>query len=192
MRLGIGEDEYAIGCIGAIRDKKNQLELIQRTAPALANLLPNMRLHFFGDFAPDSDPYAQRCLASVRDLGLESQVVFHGHTADIAEATRVLDCIVIGARHEGLARCMIEGMACGIPVVSFAVCSAREMLVDTGAGRVVTLGDHIGLVEALADVARDRPERTLMGHRGRTAAQVLFDVNRIRASYQALYDEVMQ
>lgn len=188
--LGIAPEEFAIGCIGAIRDKKNQLELIERTGPKLFAAAPTARFHFFGDFHPQEDVYAARCADTVERLGLSERVVFHGHLPDMPQQLKALDAIVIGARNEGLARAMIEGMACGIPVVSFAVCSAQEMLGESGAGRVVRSGDHTALASALVDVAGDSAARVEMGRRGRATAERLFNAERIRARYCEIYDEL--
>lgn len=188
--LGVAPQEFAIGCIGAIREKKNQLALIERTLPQLFADVPAARLHLFGDFHPDTDPYGARCAAAAKGAGLSGRVLFHGHVPDAAMFLKALDAIVIGANHEGLARAMIEGMACGIPVVSFSVCSAQEMLDDTGAGRVVPLGDHGALTAVLAELAADPRARVEMGRRGRATAERLFNVERIRASYMELYNDV--
>lgn len=188
--LGIAAGEFAVGCIGAVREKKNQLELIERTLPPLLAAYPAARLHLFGDFQPGKDAYAASCAAAASAAGVAGRVTFHGHLPDMAEPLKALDAITIGARHEGLARAMIEGMACGVPVVSFAVCSAREMLEDTGAGVVVPQGDHAGLAAALARLAADPGERARMGHNGREIAERRFYMARIRAEYTKLYDDI--
>ena len=190
-RLGIAPDEYAVGCIGVIRDKKNQLELLTRTVPDLLRQVPGARLHFFGDYEPKRDGYARLFDAALEDSGLRSAVTMHGHQPNMAGNYQALDAIVVGSRNEGLARCMIEGMAVGVPVVSFDVCSAQEMLEPTGAGIVVRQGDHAGLADALAGLARDPQRRAEMGRRGRLAAEQRFDPDHIAAAYRSLYDELL-
>jgi glycosyltransferase involved in cell wall biosynthesis len=188
--LAIAQHEFAVGCAGAVCDKKNQVELIEKMLPLLIAGCPDTRVHFFGDFSPKSDPYAARCASAVERLGMQQRVVFHGHTSNMAETLKVLDAVVIGSRREGLARAMIEGMACGLPVVSFSVCSAREMLDDTGAGQVVPIGDYIALAKALIRLAADPQGRAEIGRRGRLAAEQRFDAQRIRGRYVSLYDEI--
>ena len=189
--LGIAEGEFAIGCIGVIRDKKNQRELIERALPEVVAQAPSSRIHFFGDFKPERDRYTAECAAAVSRMGLSNNVVFHGHLSDMAGTIKALDAIVIGARHEGLARAMIEGMACAVPVVSFAVCSAREMLAATGSGIVVPMGDYGGLAAALVRLALEPEMRTAIGIRGRRTAEERFNMQRISNDYLALYEEVL-
>ena len=124
------------------------------------------------------------------ESGLQRVATMHGHQSDMAGNYQALDAIVIGSRNEGLARCMIEGMAVGVPVVSFDLCSARETLEPTGAGVVVRQGDHAGLAAVLAALAEDRQRRST-GHRGRRAAELRFDPECIAAAFRALYDEAL-
>ena len=69
--------------------------------------------------------------------------------------------VVCPSRHEGLMRGMIEAMSVGRPVVSFDICSAREMLEQSSppAGVVVPHGDYAAMTDALLRFATDlRPE----------------------------------
>lgn len=188
-RLDIEPDSFAVGCVGVIRDKKNQLELLSKTLPLLLQREARACLHFFGDYEPVRDDYCRRFAAVLCELGLQGAVTMHGHLSDMAANYQALDAIVVGSRNEGLARCMIEGMAVGVPVVSFDVCSAREMLETTGAGLVVRQGDHAGLATVLAELARDPQRRCTMGEHGRRVAEERFDPERIAVAYRALYDE---
>jgi len=68
---------------------------------------------------------------------------------------------------------MIESLACGTPVVSFDVCSAREILVQYNCGRVVPQGDYAGLVRELATLARNTFLRNALGVHGSQTAREL-------------------
>ncbi len=191
-RLGIADGQFSVGCVGVIREKKNQLELLSRMLPPLLRQAPRAHLHFFGDYEPGTDTYARRFSATLDELGLHHAVTMHGHRSGMARIYMALDAVVIGSRNEGLARCMIEAMATGIPVVSFDVCSAGEMLEATGAGVVVRQGDHIGLADALAGLAVRPDIRRDMGVCGRAVAESRFDADQIVAAYRALYDEALK
>lgn len=187
MRLGIEHDEFAVAVAGAIRNKKNQLELIQKGLPPIIKGVQQARIHFLGDFNPKKDEYSRQCLAASTALG--GQVVFHGYQENMADWYRAVDCILIGSRHEGLARAMIEGMACGVPIVSFDVCSAREMLAENGAGYVVPQGDYDGLARSVMEIARKPARRIEMGRRGRAVAEARFNSQQIAGAWDSLYRE---
>jgi glycosyltransferase involved in cell wall biosynthesis len=186
-RLGMAEGEVAVGYVATVNEKKGQLELLERAGEALRTELPHARLHLVGDFRPESDEYARRCRDAVRRLGLEGLVVFHGYRSGVAEWYQACDIVLLASRREGLARCMIEGLACGTPVVSFDVCSAREILDGHDCGRVAAQGDYAGLAAALGELATDPALRARLGENGVRAARRLFDPAPVAAAYVRLY-----
>lgn len=215
-RFGIGADCFAVGVVAAFEPRKGQLDFIRHGVARLRRLVPRARVYFVGDFAPSRDEYARRCLAAAAEAGLceaaeagpgeaeEAElseasgagpsgtltggaVSFVGHSADVADWYRALDAVVVASQNEGLARCMIEALACGTPVVSFDVCSAREILEGRGCGLVVASGDYEALAGALASLASDAEGRARMGARGVAAARELFDPSEVARGYERLY-----
>ena len=193
-REGRGRDgaEIAIGAVGVVAENKGQLELIEHAAPLLRAASPGCSLDFYGDHDPAKSEYSRRCAAAVDRHGLEHRVVFHGHVADVASAVREMDIAAIPSEREGLSRAMIEAMAAGVPVVSFGVCSAREMLDETGAGIVVAEGDFAALVLSIAELAGDAARRRSMGEAGRAVAEQRFGVAKARQAWLDLYREVAE
>src|SRR5262249_36018612 len=135
-------DCFAIGVVAAFEPRKAQLDFLKEAAPRLRKLLPQSRVFFVGDFAPETNDYARRCLAETEEAGLGEAVTFAGYQSEVNQWYRALDLVVVASRNEGLARCMIESLACGTPVVSFDVCSAREILEEGECGAVVPGGDY--------------------------------------------------
>jgi glycosyltransferase involved in cell wall biosynthesis len=105
----------------------------------------------------------------------------------MADWYRAFDLLAIASRNEGLARCMVESLACGTPVVSFDVCSAREILEEHNCGVAVPQGDYQQLVQAITTLARDNDKRRRFGAAAVAAAHELFDSRRIVARYEELY-----
>ena len=173
--------------VAAFEPRKGQLDFIREAAPRLVRSAPRARVYFVGDFDPVGNDYARRCLEEAERAGLMKSVSFVGYTERVADWYRALDAVTISSRNEGLARCMIEAVACGTPVVSFDVCSAREVLEERGCGVVVAGGDHAGLAGALARLASDASERGRLGGRGVAAARELFDPREVADSYERLY-----
>jgi len=186
-RLGIAPECFAIGCIGPFDPRKAQLDLITQAGPRLKRLLPQARFFFIGDFAPEQDDYARRCLSAARELEIEDSISFVGFSRDVAEWYRALDLVVVASRNEGLARSMIESLACGTPVVSFDVCSAREILQEHRCGLVVPQGDYQELVRAIASLAEQGDLRRSFSAAGVASSRELFDPREIVAKYEQLY-----
>lgn len=188
--LGISDGEIAIGLISVVRDIKGQLPLIEQAVPVVCSAVPNARFHFIGDFDPAADEYSARVQAAVSANGLSERVVFHGHQSSMDPWYKALDILTIASRFEGLARAMIEGMASELPVVSFDVCSATEMLHETGAGAVVKRGEFGRLAQEIIDIAHDQHKRRIHGKAGREVAVEKFSRQEIAARYSQLYTEV--
>jgi glycosyltransferase involved in cell wall biosynthesis len=184
-RLGIEEQECAIGMVAGVFDKKRHFEVIRDVLPRLVDM--PVRLHLVGDFQPETNSYARACADVAAAQGLNDRVVFHGFRSDVADWLAAFDIALVASRREGLARCMIEAMACGTPVVSVDVCSAREMLEPTGAGIVVGLNDWSRLAATLRDLCNDPDKRVTMGRAGRDAAVARFSTRRIADDWRDLY-----
>ncbi|MFL6281813.1 MAG: glycosyltransferase family 4 protein [Pyrinomonadaceae bacterium] len=186
-KLGVEPDCFAVGVVAAFEQRKGQLEFIRESVPGLSRLSPRARVYFVGDFDVETDAYARRCLEEVRSAGVEASVSFVGYTEGVAEWYRALDAVAVPSRNEGLARCMIESLACGTPVVSFDVCSAREILEGEDCGLVVASGNHKAMAEALASLASDAGARARLGARGAVVARELFDPSEVVRAYERLY-----
>jgi glycosyltransferase involved in cell wall biosynthesis len=165
--------------------KKNQLALIEQL-PALFDQTPQAHLHFVGDFDPQRDSYARRCEAAVNSGGLAERVTFHGYSTRIGDWYRAADCVLLASRREGLARCMIEALACGTPVVSFDVTSAHEILDRCGPQLVAPQGDYARLFAALGRLAEDPDARAKIGRTGAELARRRFSAEAATTQFAQL------
>jgi glycosyltransferase involved in cell wall biosynthesis len=188
-RLGLEGGRSALVYVGRFDEKKAQLAFIREALPRIARDRPDALVCFVGDFRPEQDAYAADCLEAVRTLGLADHVRFVGYTRDVADWYRAADLILLASMREGLARCMIEGICCGTPMVSFAVCSAREILEGYACGVVVPLGDYPAFADAVTDVLNDDDVRAAMARRGAVLAD-LFSPQRNSQAYADLVAEL--
>ena len=176
--LGIGEDVLAVVCVGRVEEKKGQLKFIERAAWSLLEDNPRIHVYFVGDFSPKMDPYAAACAKAVDVSGLRGRVSFVGYTSASADWYRACDLLVLASEREGLPRCVIEGLACGASIVSFDVCSVREILEGHHCGRVVAQGDYDALQREMGLLISDNFERHRLRQVGPVLAAELFDAKR--------------
>jgi glycosyltransferase involved in cell wall biosynthesis len=113
-----------------------------------------------------------------------------GEVADAARLLPAFDALVISSRTEGLPMILLEAMAAGVPIVSFAVGGIPEVVTERCAW-LVAPGDVAALSGALHAALGSPEER---GRRARLARKVLEErfapqqwVRRVRA----VYDEVL-
>lgn len=180
--------QKAVLVSGTFRPKKGQLDFLKEAAPAIA--AGGAEIWLAGDFDPANDPYSAACAEAAAPLG--EAVKFLGFRDDLPDLIRKCAVIAVPSRHEGLMRTMIEGMASGRPVVSFDVCSAREMLEQEsdGAGIVVPMEDFAGMAEAILGYCTDRKRAAAAGAAGAAAARRLFDPETVAARYEEVYDRL--
>lgn len=173
---------------GIVSPGKGQLEFIREVVPKLAPA--GIETWFAGDFDPASNSYAAACNAAAIPFG--ERVRFLGYRSDMGDLIRRSSVVAVPSHHEGLMRGMLEAMSCARPVVSFDVCSAREILERkaSGAGAVLESGDYSGMAEALVRYATDRDLRAAAGRAGSLSAQVLFDADNVIARYERVYEEL--
>ena len=173
---------------GIFWPKKGQLEFIRHVVPALAG--KPIECWFAGDFDPERDPYAAACAAAAQPFA--DRVRFLGYRDDLPDLIAQASVVAIPSRHEGLVRGMIEAMSGGRPVVSFDVCSAREMLEHKSgaAGAVLRRGDYDGMAQALIRYATDRPAQAAAGKAGRALALRLFDPDQVVERYERIYGQL--
>jgi glycosyltransferase involved in cell wall biosynthesis len=119
-------------------------------------------------------------------------VRFLGHRDDMPELFARARVVAVPSRHEGLVRAMVEGMRCARPIVSFDVCSAREMLEEQapGAGLVVERGDYQGMASALLHYCSDADAAAEAGRIGEAAAKRLFGPEEVVERYEETYDSL--
>jgi glycosyltransferase involved in cell wall biosynthesis len=187
---GMGAEELALGYVATFNDKKAQLHFIEEAAPLIAERLPSATVYFVGDFDPGRDAYARRCREVVRNQGLAETVEFVGYVENVGDWYRAFDGVLLASQREGMARCMIESLACGTPVVSFDVCSAHEILDGYDCGHVVPQGDYGAFVRAAEALAADAARRQQQGENGQWAARKLFAPETVVAEYERLYRTV--
>lgn len=185
-KLGL-PDTFIAGYVASFSEKKAQLLFIEKAGPELRRKTPGAKVYFVGDYKPASDPYAAECERAVAAQGQQDQLIFNGYTPDVAQWYQALDAVIVATRNEGMARCMIESLACGTPVVSFDVCSAREILEGGDCGAVVPQGDYPGVVDTLARWSADKTTRTALGRQGAQWAKIRFASPAAVRGYTEMY-----
>ncbi|MBB4091150.1 glycosyltransferase family 4 protein [Salinibacter ruber] len=169
---------------------KAQQQFIEHVVPILKRKLQDVKVAFVGDFAPKQDAHARDCLETVSRRDVEEHVVFAGYQSNVERWYQAADLTVLASEKEGLARAMIESIACGTPVVSFDVASAHEILTQHQCGVVVPQGEYNAFADAVTELWEDESRRDEMGLNGVRIARELFDPETIARQYERLYENV--
>lgn len=119
----------------------------------------------------------QRLLYTIHDLDLSDHVFRHGRLApgDVVARLQDADVFLLSSLSEGISNAVLEGMACGLPVVTTGAGGMAEAVEDGREGFVVPLRDVAGLADRLGELWRQPDLRQKMGTAGR--ARIVRDFN---------------
>ena len=168
--------------VGRLVPQKGFLDLVR--AFALVRRERPARLIILGE-GPDAAATAKRrhelgALASA--LGVTDDLDLPGYVANPFPWMARAAVFVLASSHEGFGNVVAEALAAGCPVVSTDCPSGpREILQDGRWGRLVPVGDHAAMADAIAATLDDPPDRA--GLRRRAAA---FSVGAAVDRYEAL------
>jgi glycosyltransferase involved in cell wall biosynthesis len=91
---------------------------------------------------------------------------------------------------EGLPNVIVEGAACGMPVVATRHSGISEAVVDSATGYLVGEHDRAGLAARIGALLESADLRREMGFAARSLAMERFDRTRQAERLEAIYDEV--
>lgn len=187
-RLGIGENELALGCVARLEQQKGHRFLLEACAALKqdAALGPRLRLLVVGDGRLRGDLETQ-----ARALGLASSASFLGTRQDVPDILRALDIYVMPSLWEGLSIAMLEAMAAGLPIVISDVSGAAQALGDNEHGVRVPPGDAAALADALRSLARDPGRRRALAVSARQRVQERFSIDAMMSQLATVYDDAL-
>lgn len=180
-----GDGPPVVLLAGVVRSLKGQLEFLRFVAPRLAEA--GIETWIAGDFDPSKDSYMAACAKAAEPL--RKAVKFLGFRSDMPDLLARAAVVAVTSRHEGLVRAMVEAMSSARPVVSFDVCSARELLEEQsgGAGTVVRAGDYDGMSEAIIRYCSDPALALKAAEAGAETASRLFAPDSVVRRYEQVY-----
>jgi glycosyltransferase involved in cell wall biosynthesis len=174
-----------IGSVSVLRPEKSLSTLVSAFA-LVKDIRPRLRLAIVG-----SGPVREELENQVRDLGLQSQVVFQPATQDVAGWLRAMDIFALPSISEALSNSLMEAMACGCAAVASDVGGNPELVRHGETGLLFTPGDVESLAEQLRAAALDDEWRNRMAARG--AAWIAENLSREAAArrMQEIYSEFL-
>jgi sugar transferase (PEP-CTERM/EpsH1 system associated) len=184
-RWGFTEKEFVLGTVGRLDPIKNQANLI-RAFGRLATKYPHIRLIIAG-----RGPCESELNQLVASLGLTGKCRLSGETDDVPKILAAMDLFVLPSISEGISNTILEAMASGLPVVATAVGGNQELVKDRETGLLLSGFAPDDLCPAL-DFYISRPaEANLHGLTARRRAEQEFSLNRMVASYDQLYRDIV-
>jgi glycosyltransferase involved in cell wall biosynthesis len=143
---------------------------------------PSIRAEIAGD-----GPCWPDLMALRQQLGLADRIRLLGQVTDVPAVLGRAGIFVLPSLSEGISLTLLEAMARGLPVVAAAVGGTCEAVQPDKTGLLVPAGNPSALAAALVQVMSDPTAAHAMGLAGRRRVETLFDVRRMVADYESLY-----
>jgi len=132
-------------------------------------------------------------IREIRSRGYDCRIKLIGPlpSHDVANLMRTAQVLCLPSHGEGTPNCVMEALACGLPVVATRVGGIPDVIEDQKSGILVDKGDIQGLADALVCLLQDSHARTRMGETGHAFARRHLDarINVIRLVH--LYEELI-
>ncbi len=170
-----------VGLVGRLAPEKG-VDLFLRAAAKLAPRFPGVSFLVAGE-----GPERASLEGLLRSLGLEGRAALLGEQKEMGVFYRSLDLLVSASRQEGLPMAMLEGMACGLPVVATRVGEVPQVVAEGRTGFLVAPGSAEALAEAMAVLLSDPEKRAAFGSAGKDRIQTQFSAERMTQDYLDVY-----
>ena len=201
QELNASDDEILIGIVGWLTEVKNHPMFLRAVEHLKKNSDPDansrrVRFVIIGDGRLRAGLEAQ-----VRDLGLDTDVVFTGTRQDPEFFYPALDVVALTSHNEGTPLTLIEAMANERPVIATAVGGVVDLLGVKRSradgydvcerGIAVNSGDIEAFAQGLNRMIRDEDLRRELGDRGRKFVVENYAKERLIRDVSRLYEEVL-
>lgn len=139
-------------------------------------------------------PESQRLSYTIHDLGLADCVARHGRLSPSEVAARLVaaDVFLLSSLSEGIANAALEGMACGLPLVTTDVGGMAEAVTDGVEGFLVPPRDSESMAAALERLYADPERRRRMGAAARRRVETDFNLHDQIDAFAALFGSLVQ
>ncbi|MCP4400622.1 MAG: glycosyltransferase family 4 protein [bacterium] len=173
-----------IGTIGRLTEQKGQ-EFLLRAVQKVRREFPETRVLLIGD-----GELREKLETLVKELGIESNVIFAGYRTDALQLLSGFDIFVLPSLWEGFGLVLLEAMALKKAIVASAVSAIPESVLDGKSGILVSPQDNEQVAEALLTLLKEPKLRKTFGMQGYRHLQTHFTVKNMVESTEAMYTQL--
>lgn len=124
--IGLKDTDIALISMGDLIDRKNYPVAIEAISK-----LNNSNIHYF---ICGNGPEEHNLKVLAKKLNIEDNVHFLGYRTDIKELLKASDIFLFTSKQEGLARSLMEAMACGLPCVVSNIRGNTDLIEGSSCG----------------------------------------------------------
>jgi glycosyltransferase involved in cell wall biosynthesis len=180
-----------VGIIGRICPWKGQHIFVEAADRVLA-LYPTTRFQIIGAAMFNDQPYEEQLRASIQRRGLSEQIELTGFQEDVGRAIRSLDIVVHASTlGEPFGQTIVQGMACGKPVIATDGGGVPELVVHGQTGLLVPMGDAKAMGAAICLLLGDEATARQMGESGYQRVLDHFTIDATTDKLMRIYESLV-
>lgn len=172
-RLGIAPNEFLVGTMGMLEERKGHRYLLE--AIAMLNRdragAPRIKCALGGDGAMRDE-----LVNLAKELDIARDILFLGMIGDALQLLDALDVFVFPSLREGLGVALLEATACGLTVIATRSGGAVDIVKDKLSGLLVSPRDSASIANAIAYLESDATRRSQMGAAARARVSENFSM----------------
>jgi hypothetical protein len=184
------DHQWIFSLVGRIVPVKGILDIIETAHFLKLNWDKNFIFELVGPFDEDLH-YFHDCQKKVNELNLNKHVFFLG-PQKVQEYLSKPDLVILSSHSEALPMAALEGMACGLPIISTDVGSVRDIIQDPlfSCGLICPPKNPIILAQQIMRVSSDQKLYNLFSQNALIKVKQSYDFKNVMNCYGTIYKEL--
>ncbi len=184
-KIGPGQipsSAFVFGIVGRFGAFKRHAALIN-AFNIIAREKPDAHLLIVGDGGPEKDRVRAQAAASP----VANRIHLVGFQQDVRPYYQAMNALIVPSENEGMSNAVLEGMACGLPVLAHDICGNSEIITPGVDGWIANLQTEDKLAHELKNVLAVGPGLVKMKEMARAKVRDKFSMRSMVEQYAALY-----
>ncbi|GGH81697.1 glycosyltransferase EpsD [Pullulanibacillus pueri] len=186
ISYGYGADEILLFYAAEFNENKNQRLMIDALA-LIKEDAPQVKLLLAGD-----GPLLATCKKYAKTCGVADRVKFLGYQDQVEEYLQMSDIVLASSIREGLPVNVMEGMACGLPVLASRNRGHNELIVNGVNGYIVPYTDYRLFASRLFQLIKSRRLRKQMGLESMKVIKKTYSLQMVSTELYEIYSRYME
>jgi len=178
----IKNDRKRIGFVARLIVSKGLIEFV-KAAKYVKSIKPNVTFVLVGAIENNFDGVSEKMIKSWESKNI---VVWEGHVDDINDKYNSFDILCLPSYREGLSQAIIEGMACGLPIITTDVPGCRDLITDGENGFLIPPKEYEELANKIILLLENQSISEKMGIINRKLAIKKYSINSAMKKYDSL------
>ena len=195
--IGVPPEATLVGFVGRLALEKGPDKFVQ-AAHRIHRQRPDVHFVLVGEGALEN-----QLRAMIRQMGLQDRVHLAGTHHSTEAVYPAFDLLLQTSRSEAMPLVLLEGMACGCPMIALGVGGVAE-LIESGTNGILISpghwsyiassypGDWEGVAAAAIDLLGQPARLKQMGQAGRQRAEEVFDIRHSVRETAALFQRLVR